>query len=409
MSEFVCENCGCIIEDESKMVTAADGKHFCDDDCAHESDYEICVDCGDWVSCDEMTYIEDYGYVCDLCYSDGDYCICDDCGDHCRYDDMRHDDYGNHVCDACFERHNWNICDDCGRLIYESDIYYDDYDNCYCESCYEENHRSRAIHDYSYKPDPDFYATDNEPEDERALYMGIELEVDDGSDPERLAEILQDKVAEIYCKHDGSLDDGVEIVSHPCTLAYHLNDLDWHYICDESVRRGFKSHDAGTCGLHVHVNRDFFGDEGTERDLNIAKVILLVNRFWDSHIVPFSRRTYDQLRHWANKNNMELEEDDTEYTLVDKVRDQRREGRYQAVNLTNRNTIEFRFFRGTLRENTFRATLQFVDTLCRYAKKMPVDEINTVAWEDLFRNATQYEELITYLSERTHFNDEEVM
>lgn len=407
MSEFVCEHCGCIIEDKNEMVTAGCGKHFCNDECAHQEGYEYCVDCGDWVPEYEMTYIEDYGFVCELCFNEGDYYRCDDCGDYYRYDSMRHDNFGNHVCDHCYDRHDWAICDDCGRLICGDEVFYDDYDNQYCEDCYD-NHRSRAIHDYGYKPNPEFHEAAGEP-DGRILYMGVELEVDDGSDPERLAEVLQENVEEIYCKHDGSLDDGVEIVSHPCTLNYHLTELNWSYICSESVRRGFKSHDAGTCGLHVHVNRDFFGPEGMERDLNIAKVILLINRFWDSHIVPFSRRTEDQLRHWAGKNEMELEDSDDEYSLVDKVHDERRRGRYHAVNLTNRNTIEFRFFRGTLQEGTFRATLQFVDTLCRYAKKMPVDEINTVAWEDLFRDATQHEELITYLSKRTHFNNEEVM
>ena len=39
-------------------------------------------------------------------------------------------------------------------------------------------------------------------------------------------------------------------------------------------------------------------------------------------------------------------------------------GRYTCVNLTNFDTIEFRLFRGTLKLNTFLATLQMVDRIC---------------------------------------------
>lgn len=30
-----------------------------------------------------------------------------------------------------------------------------------------------------------------------------------------------------YCKHDGSLDDGFEIVTHPMSLDCQLHDLSW--------------------------------------------------------------------------------------------------------------------------------------------------------------------------------------
>lgn len=235
------------------------------------------------------------------------------------------------------------------------------------------------------------------------LYMGVELEVDKGKNPEELAEELQDNVPEIYCKHDGSLDDGVEIVSHPCTLAYHMNELDWEWIREKCCEYEFKSHDAGTCGLHVHVNRNFFGNTQTEIDLNIAKAVLLVNRFWESHMIPFSRRTEEQLNHWASKNEITLEDDDNDATLVSKARDLRNKGRYYAVNLRNANTIEFRLFRGTLKASTFNATLQFVDTLCRFAKKLNINDINKTTWEDIFRDV-DYPDLIDYLTKRTTFH-----
>lgn len=45
-------------------------------------------------------------------------------------------------------------------------------------------------------------------------------------------------------------------------------------------------------------------------------------------------------------------------------------GRYTAVNLMPENTIEFRIFRGTLRYETFMATIEFTHYLCELARKL---------------------------------------
>ena len=50
-------------------------------------------------------------------------------------------------------------------------------------------------------------------------------------------------------------------------------------------------------------------------------------------------------------------------------------GRYTCVNLTNRDTIEFRMFRGTLKYNTLIATLQLVDRICDVAIYLSDDEL----------------------------------
>lgn len=402
MEKYICANCGAVIEDEEAMITAQDGKTFCNEECAEEKDYVQCecTDCGDWEpNCVE---VQNQGMVCEYCREHGSYHQCEDCGDWCLDWDMRYDDSGIWVCDRCYDA-GWNTCDNCGCLMRDEDVHkINGYD--YCEACAEEiEDENEIIHGYSYKPDPDFYHTQEDFAHGTPLYMGVELEVDKGEAPQDLAEELQDNVSEIYCKHDGSLDDGVEIVSHPCTLAYHMDELDWEWIRKKCCEYGFTSHDAGTCGLHVHVNRDFFGNTQTEIDLNIAKAVLLVNRFWESHMIPFSRRTEEQLNHWASKNEIALEDDDNDATLANKARDLRNKGRYYAVNLRNDNTIEFRLFRGTLKASTFNATLQFVDTLCRFAKELNINDINKTTWEDIFRDV-DYPDLIDYLTKRTTFH-----
>ena len=57
----------------------------------------------------------------------------------------------------------------------------------------------------------------------------MELEIDEGGESNYEANLIQ-QIANcdhdhIYCKHDGSLEDGFEIVTHPMTLDYHRNEM----------------------------------------------------------------------------------------------------------------------------------------------------------------------------------------
>ena len=103
----------------------------------------------------------------------------------------------------------------------------------------------------------------------------------------------------------------------------------------------------------------------------------MVENFWDD-IAVFSRRSRETIERWANKYN-----DDPA-----KVAKNWKDGsfcyeRYHAVNLTNCNTIEFRMFRGTLKYNTFIATLQFCQNLIMTAKTKSVAEIQSMQFTDL--------------------------
>ena len=86
------------------------------------------------------------------------------------------------------------------------------------------------------------------------------------------------------------------------------------------------------------------------------------------------------------------------------------QGRYTCINLTNRNTIEFRIFRGTLKYNTLIATLQFVERLCSVAIVLSEEELQALSWSDLMLGIqdSQYPELVKYLKERRLYINEPV-
>jgi hypothetical protein len=365
-----------------------------------DNNYRKCEDCGKYFPDDEMTDVGgryEYYWVCETCLNQ--YYCCDSCHEyHPNENIVRCDWCGNWICNDCSytDCHDTTLCpccydncytcDNCGCYIDSDNSYRNEYDGCdYCESCYN-NSDHGAINNYSYKPDPVFYGNSSN------RFFGIELEVDKGYDCHDTAREITNDNCEIYCKYDGSLHDGFEIVSHPCSLDYHLDSLDWQGIMDTCLENGFKSHDAKTCGLHVHISRTAFGDNNTEQELNIAKLIYLFEKFWPQ-IKTFSRRTEEQINDWARNYGL---------TTIDEAIAESKsvKGRYYAVNLTNTHTIEIRIFRGTLKYVTFAATLQFINLLLDAITEGTIQDMQALTWQDIVNGAKEYTELSEYLKAR---------
>ena len=225
--------------------------------------------------------------------------------------------------------------------------------------------------------------------------MGVELEIDGaGEDDDNAEQILEHSNGEelFYIKHDSSLDSGMEIVSHPATLAYHLEKFPWSAITREALDLGYKSHDAGTCGLHVHVSRDALGGSHKAQELTISKLIILLWRHW-TKIWQFSRRR-DSDEHWCKQQY-------SDYKVTRRGLDNaKHEGRYTALNVTNYATIEFRLFRGTLNMTTLHATLQFVDVLVELATTHGISWVTRSSWADIVEACKAYPQLVEYLDTR---------
>lgn len=322
--------------------------------------------------------------------------VCACCGERVWIEDAETDGI-IYLCQTCYDRY-YTRCTDCERIINCDDAYYtDDDDNSeypYCYNCFDRIRSPRkSIQNYSYKPAPIFYGDGNR-------YFGVELEIDDGGEINANAadimRIANKSDEHVYCKHDGSLSDGFEIVSHPMTLAYHTGVMPWSAVLEDAVQMHYLSHQAGSCGLHVHVNRDTFGDTEAEQEAAIARVLFFVENHWNE-LLRFSRRTRRQMEQWAarygRKDNPKEQIEHVKNNFTD---------RYRAVNLTNDATIEFRMFRGTLRYNTLIATLQLVNEICELASRLTDEEMKALTWTDFCARigSLQYPELVQYLKER---------
>ncbi len=233
------------------------------------------------------------------------------------------------------------------------------------------------------------------------------MEIDKGGEYDENARYLLDIAnrsdERIYCKHDGSINNGFEIVSHPMSLDYHIHDMNWPDILDKAVNMNYRSHNTSTCGLHIHVNRSAFGNDREAQEAVIARIVYFVENHWNE-LVKFSRRTPENLNHWAARY---ATISNTTQETYKKAKDKRL-GRYVAVNLENYNTIEFRLFRGTLRYKTFIATLQLVEEMCNTAIRMTDKELEDMSWSDFVIGISKGEkpELIEYLKEKRLYVNE---
>ena len=344
---------------------------------------------------------EDHAYtfddivMCEDCYHERTV-VCDSCGTVLwREDAVEDGDADLCLCRRCYED-NYETCEHCGHIIRSEDAYYVG-DAPYCSECYDEI-SERSIHPYSYKPSPIFYGTG-------PLYLGVELEIDRGGEDSGNAEQLLDignlREERIYCKHDGSLGDGFEIVSHPMSLLYHRECMNWEDILHTAVSLGYLSHKTTTCGLHIHCSRSFFGSGWREQENSIARIVFFVENHWNE-LVKFSRRQEAQLDRWASRYGIS---ENTQITYQ-KTKNHSK-GRYVAVNLENDDTIEFRLFRGTLNFNTFLATLELVDEICRQALRLSDYETEHQSWGDFVLSIPEdKKELLSYLkAKRLYVNE----
>lgn len=230
------------------------------------------------------------------------------------------------------------------------------------------------------------------------LYMGVELEIDNGGESDDNAKFIQEYLGEdnCYIMHDGSLAKGLEITTHPCSLNYHKS-LPYEGLFKELSNKDYKSHETKTCGLHVHVNRNFFGEDATLQDLCITKVLYLLEKHWDNIKVIARRDSSRFAERFFMKDNESL------FTLLAKAKGEYghmySNAKYQIVNLLHKDTVEFRLFKGTLKYETFIATLEFVRNLVYLCKNKPLEQIQMTSFEEIITGLdTEY--LVTYLEER---------
>ena len=294
---------------------------------------------------------------------------CHDCG-FCgetfrRAHTVRSTSHG-YICQGCSETHFFQ-CSECSMWTHVDDDSAADSDGnrtCFnCQHCDEEESRGLnddGIHYHDFKPRFAFHSLKgvfNRPLP-NVTYVGVELEIEaqNGMGKETLIALIKRSKfwddSKAYLKHDGSLSYGVELVMHP-TDVKSFDFGNFRGLLAALLSKGARSFEPGTCGLHVHIGRNVLGDSHEE------KLCRMMHRF-KPYLHQISKRG-DRLRYCAFRSSPEVED--------------WRHDRYQALNLTNRKTIEFRFFRGTLNGDSAVNAIKFCEELATWTCKQSLSHL----------------------------------
>lgn len=384
------------------------GDYVCSD-CVEYGDYITCEECGRLVHIDDAERVryrdsrDEWEYYCPECLKamecNGDILTCDDCGEYVYSSWAHTDNYENVVCDYCYEWHDWYTCEQCGCLLRYDESYASE-DGWLCEDCYNTYNNTNYIRSYHDGARSGLYlhAQGYEPTyNGRIRYFGLELEVDGGDDDDAIAEVFEalngssymDEDTHAHFEHDGSLSDaGFEVITQPMTRAY----LDEYRPKLEKATRilsraGYRSHDARMCGLHIHVSRNTLSEQ------TINNMIYAISLFWHT-CVRISRRTPEQLRSYATSYaylDTDVPDDTPEKVLerAKEAKDSSR-SRYFALNTTNRDTIELRICRGTLKVDTIYASIDFFEALISFAETHNEDDMLSMSTNDFINYLKNY-------------------
>ena len=178
-----------------------------------------------------------------------------------------------------------------------------------------------------------------------------------------------------YYKTDCSVNNGVEFVTVPITLQYVHNKMPLHEVAEfMNTNTNFKAtHD---CGIHVHLDRDFF----TELELTKLRVFFSVNA---TPLGKFSKRQPNKLHDWAafergytvtdfihgqKKNDDIMHSRRFACSFCSNIFRKKKDAYGRIVPVDKPKTIEIRLFASTTNPDRLVAILQFCDALAFFIK-----------------------------------------
>lgn len=342
---------------------------------------------------------------------------CDACATRCgNCSEVEHNDNVHRIgrelwCEGCYENHTF-YCESCSESYPE---YWNNYyveETTYCESCYEsecyycddcDEYRMNGndcecdgisgsarqpcgcrgfIHNYSCKPNLEFKGHSR-----KGVYMGFELEMEirgSSDDLQEAARFASNALLPIaILKSDASIGrdgySGFELVTQPHTHTEYRDNsaLLWNTIDTLRTSHKARSWDTNTCGLHIHVSRAGFSS-GAHMHRFIAFI------YHNSEMMmKFAGRKTDYAR--FNDVYKFDEYDKPVMSFKHKVGNPQRNSteRYSAVNTQNRDTLELRFFRGTMNPSGVLSALDLTQAVVEYTRELRLDDVKlgALTWD----------------------------
>lgn len=253
-------------------------------------------------------------------------------------------------------------CDDCGRGMVER--------GRLGGSCFHcgETTPSHRIRSYGYKPAPTFFGANNNSYPQ--LFIGIEQELEakghSESNLNRAVDMLDERDPDhvLYSKQDGSLECGIEIVSHPMSLDFFKDEYPWELWKHGDGLGKFLKQEA-TTGVHIHISKAAFSKAHAYR----FTAFHFLNPSFIENVAGRLSNHYTQMRPYGD--NMSATRPDLggrdRYgmptqrgrSLLSHLNQQAKlktynYDRYWGINAQNHDTYELRYFRSTTDANRLR-------------------------------------------------------
>ena len=157
------------------------------------------------------------------------------------------------------------------------------------------------------------------------------------------------------------------------------------------------------CGLHFHISKNAL------TSLQIGKMLEFIfnpnNREFISHIAGRDNNSYAQIDKVKSITDIAPENFNAELC-----------NRQEAINLKNKDTIEFRLFASTTKYDIFMTRLEFVKSLVDYTKSCAINIKNLIEAKekDIFigflkENKKEYPFLAEFLKLRIPYKQKEIV
>lgn len=386
--------------------------------------FVVCDDCGmvyerDSIEHKSFVFIsKENKKICKKCF-DSNYTKCAECGEYVHKGNTNKIDNGNLICNKCL-KDNYIRCASCNNLIRKSvdkKFYFEN--NPSRQICYSCHITRNVIHEYGYKPDPKFVISDDENKKNiynsskiRPIYLGVEIEFQCSENSKyqeskkyknvfldsraQVAEFIENNLNTLfYQKRDGSIGYGIEMVSHPLTLeAWYENSDEITNNFNKMTEMGCKSLDAKSCGMHVHISKNNYNHD------NCLALLYFINKN-KANITQIAGResnSYSKYRS-VGKHNQE-----NNFETLDYLNDG---SRYNAINLNNYKTIEYRIFQSVLDPLLFYKNLEFCHSSYRYVQLLSfADLISNKCWQnyiDFINSSPEYSLISAYINNEYKF------
>lgn len=248
-------------------------------------------------------------------------------------------------CKPCFNK-TYQVCQQCNTThpkTVQFRIIRERYN--VCDSCYS---YYGTVGLYESKPKMEFQG-------KPPHYYGVELECELANQKKEERGLKAEEVSKLLgdfaiLKEDGSIRCGFEICTQPGSLDEHK--VRWEPFFT-NLPKNLVSFNApnNNCGLHIHCSKKPLSL------LTIAKIVVFVN---DDKNQPFIEAIA------GRKPNNYFQISKKKHSTVHRIGNLSRNERYEAVNLVNKDTIEFRIFKGTLKRESFYKAIEFCDAIIHF-------------------------------------------